>query len=121
MPVSVGDIQSAYDGLFAEKDPGEIEFCLSFASRMCPPQRWGTDTDRGIQLLTSHLLMQEWYEEARLASAAVPIAGGNASASPNGGGDWQSQLSETVYGRQFLWLRRQVIGVSGRVIGDSFA
>jgi hypothetical protein len=114
MTVTLASMKAFRGGMFDTKDDAEVEEVIQAAQADCPIERWGDRTDRGVTLLAAHMLVMDWYENATIVSGAIALTGGRSS---SGSGSGDMDLKETTYGRQWIRLRRLVIGTPAYLYG----
>jgi hypothetical protein len=105
--ITVASMREAFGGIIETKDDIEIQEAINDANSDCASSRWGDDLDRGVRLLAAHYLIANWQEAAAVVSSSIPLAGGTASSS---GGSGTSDLESTTYGRQWVRLRKRIVG-----------
>jgi hypothetical protein len=104
---TIASMRAAYGGIIETKDDIEIQEAINDALSDCASSRWGDELDRGVRLLAVHFLIANWQEEAAVVSSSIPLAGGSASGGFGGGA---SDLESTTYGRQWIRLRKRIVG-----------
>lgn len=87
--------------------PDLIDLVLAESEQDCPARIWNEKQNRGIMLLTAHVLTLRWFQIGAIASSAASIAEGKGGG--NGvSGSGNDDLSLTEYGQQFKRLRSQL-------------
>lgn len=104
--ITVAAMRAAFGGIVEPKDDIEIQEAIDDAVADCPIERWGDEQDRGVRLLAAHNLICNWQEAAAVVSGSIPLAGGTASSGSSSGVD----LESTTYGRQWIRLRKRIVG-----------
>lgn len=94
-----------------------IEIVLAESVQDCPPSLWSIKRDRGVMLLTAHILTLRWIQIGEVAGQAAMLASGS-----GGGGvevsSGQDDLDATEYGRQFKRLQSQLFSAGiGTAVG----
>lgn len=124
---TLSDVIDATNGIapeLATYPTAQGELWLEIAKAQIGLVRWGTKASFGHMLLTAHLLTVS--PTAELAGIGVGSTGalaseavGPASRSFDVAAATDEALSSSTYGRQFLALRRIVIGRGSAVVGNS--
>lgn len=91
--------------------PSLIEPVLLESEQDCPPVLWGVKRNRGIMLLSAHVLALRWIQIGEIAGQAATLASGGGG-SGSAGGVGEDDLDATEYGRQFKRLQSQLFKTS---------
>jgi hypothetical protein len=94
---------------FESLDVAKIQTALDQASTYCPPDVWKDKRNQAIALIAAHTLATRWLQIGEIAASAVQNAKGKSTSSSSSNDNW---FAGTVWGREFLQLRKSII-VSG--------
>lgn len=108
MRISPSDFLSQYDE-FKSLPESKVQAALEEASDFCPIDKWGEKYNRAVALIAAHILAMRWLQVGSIAASAVQNAKGRDSSNRMDSDTW---LTGTVWGQQFLQLRKS-IPVSG--------
>lgn len=92
---------------FQSLEESKIQAAIHEAMAFVPIDTWGvTYYVQGVYLITAHILAMRWLQVGAIASSAVQNAKGKSTSNSMESSDW---LAGTVWGQQFLQLRRGVV------------
>lgn len=96
---------------FQSLDESKIQAAINDASAFCPKDVWCSNHDQAVSLVTAHILTMRWLQVGAIAANAVQNAKGRDASNRMDSDSW---LTGSVWGQQFLQLRRS-LPVSGFV------
>ena len=109
MPIIPDNIRNRYPQFSALTDEQIQEF-LDDAELVIAEDTWLDLRDRAIKVYTAHLLTVNVQTQLRLTSGVKSLEVGEDATIFEDGDDW---LKSTIYGKEFLALRRDAIAIIG--------
>jgi Protein of unknown function (DUF4054) len=103
--LSPSDFLSAYDE-FKSLSESKVQTAIDEARDFCLQGRWGDKYNRAIALLAAHILAMRWLQVGAIAASSVQNAKGRDGVNRMDSDAW---LTGTVWGQQFLHLRKSIV------------